>query len=544
MLTTRRSICSFTLAFLLALTGCTDKPANTQPDPEQTLRIAIGAAPQSLDPHLVAGVPAMKILAALFEPLLVMNPITTEPEPGVAESWEISADGKHYTFQLRDSAKWSDGSPVTAKDFVFGWKRILSPGISSNYALDYYVIEGAPRYHQGKTRDFGTVGVKATGEHQLEFFLQYPDPLFLKRLTHESTLPVQEAAITKFAAYDDPVSEWTRPPNLISNGPFYLTEWRLNQKIVALKNPYYWRADEVKLEKIIFIPAEDTAATERMFRSGQIDMDYGGQIPSEKIATYQKEAPDKLVIKPGYASYYYDFNTQRTPFNNVNVRRAFVYAIDRQKIVERISKAGQIASVNLAPRGENFSPNSPISFDPEKARQFLAAAGYPNGEGFPPVTLKYNTYEGHRKVSIALQQMWKEYLGIEVALENQEWKVFLNTRRNHDFDICRDGASSTFADPMDLLAPFSTGHEMNSPDWQNPAFDELVTSAKKELNTEKRMAILEQAEEILLDQVPVIPIYYYSYSYLISPAVKGMHFGRVEKPDYKTIYIDRSAQGQ
>jgi len=528
-------------SFVLYTTACTPS-SDSGEHPEQTLHLSIGASPQALDPHLIAGVPAMKVISSLFEPLLLMNTDTLQPEAGAAETWSVDDNGLRYVFKLRDNARWSDGSPVTAHDFVFTWQRILSPGIGHYYAQDFYPIIGAQQYHQGKSEDFSSVGVKALSDHQLEFSLHSPDPLFLKRLTHDTTSPVQKANILSFGTIDNPVSRWTQPPNMVSNGPFMLTRWELNKVLVAEKNPHYWKHSAVTLERIVFYPNEDTAVEERMFRSGQLQVAYGGSVPAEKIATYRQQAPDKLVITDSYATYYYDFNTQRPPFNNVDVRKAFAFAVDREKIVEKIAKAGQQPAYTLSPVDDFFQPSSALEFNPEKARDFLAAAGYPNGEGFPIATLIYNTHEQHRKVSIALQQMWKKHLNVEVQIENQEWKVFLGTRRQHDFDIARDGSSSTFADPMDFLTTYTTGHELNTPNWQNPEFDALLVKARVETDFEKRMTLLEQAETLFMEHMPVVPLYYYAYSYLISPEVKGMKFNRIEKPDYRAISIDKSSK--
>ncbi len=532
------------MALLLGLIGCSKNSETQDANPTQTLRVAIGASPQSLDPHLITGVPAMKITAALFEPLLVLNTVTEQPEPGVATKWAVSDNGLHYRFELRKNAKWSDGTPVTAKDFVFTWRRILAPGIAAPYAQEYYAISGAEAYHKGKVRDFSTVGVKATAPDVVEFTLKEPDPLFLKRMAQDSTVPVQEAAVTYYTAFDDPVSEWTQPPHLVSNGPFILTQWELNKSIVAVKNPHYWDAENVKLDKIIFIPADSQATTERMFRSNQLDFDYGGTIPAEKIATYKQDAPEKLVIQPGYATYYYSINTRKPPFDNLNVRRALAFAVDRDMIVQRITKAGQKPAYTVSPIDDSYHPSSALSFNPDKAREYLAKAGYPNGENFPPITISYNTNENHRKVAIAIQQMWKDTLNIDVELVNQEWKVFLATRYSHDYEVCRDAAASTYPDPADMLTVFATGHDMNTPNWSNSDYDALIARARVETNNETRLALLAQAEELLLEQMPVIPIYYYAYSYLISPEVHGMTFSRVERPDFKSIYIEPSKQRQ
>ncbi|WP_185236145.1 peptide ABC transporter substrate-binding protein [Teredinibacter franksiae] len=533
---------------LLIITGLTllfssCSPSNTSKhNPEQTLHVSIGAAPQALDPHLIVGVPAMKVVAALFETLLTMDAQSNQPAPGLAHTWHMGDGGLTYRFILRDELKWSDGSPITADDIVVTWQRIFAANIGHPFAQDYYAIAGAKAYHLGEHRDFTRVGVKALDRQTVEFKLKAPDPLFLKRLTHASTSPIQKANLLAFTELDNPVSAWTQGKNLVGNGPFRLVDWQLNKMIVVEKNPHYWDAQNVKLEKIVFYPIENMATEERMFRSGKVQLLYGGKIPQEKIQTYQKESPEKLVIVQGYATYYYNFNTLRAPFDNVNVRRAFTYAVDRDSIIQRIAKAGQTPALTLSPKDRLYSPDSPIRFAPKLAQQYLADAGYPNGDGFPPVTLTFNTDAGHRKVSVALQQMWKKHLNIDVQLDNQEWKVFLSNRRQHVFDISRDGSSSTFADPMDMLNSFTSAHVMNTAGWSNAEYDRLLASARTELNVETRLALLEKAEIIFTREVPVFPIYYYAYSYLIAPEVKGMEFNSIEVPNYKSIYIDYSAR--
>lgn len=537
----RLALVALCAAFTVTVAGCS-KSNDSNNDPVQTLHASIGASPQSLDPHQVAGVPALKVLAALCEPLLTPNLDTVQPEPAVAERWEISEDGLNYRFFIRNTAKWSDGSPLTAQDFVFTWQRILSPNIGHYYAMDFYAIKGAKAFNSGETTDFSTVGVKAIDNSTLEFQLIRQDPLFLKRMTSEQVCPVQPKTILAHAAIDDPVSKWTQPPNMVSNGPFKLVRWELNKILELDKNTYYWDADNVKLEKMYLYPIEDSATEERMFRSGQLQITLGGKIIEQKIPYYQQNKPDLLTIEPHYATYFYIFNTQQPPFDNVLIRRALAYAIDRDKIVSSILKSGQKPTTKLSPQTPGYQAHNSVSFDPERAKALLAEAGYPNGEGFPETTLTYNTLEDHRKIATAIQQMWKKYLNINVSLENQEWKVFLSNRKQHNFQVARAGSSSSFADPLDFLSSYVTGHAMNDTGWSNMEFDGLIDNALHEINTEKRFRILENAEDILLDEVPLVPIYTYVTSYLKTPSVKGIKFNLIDQPSYKTMYIDPEAK--
>lgn len=528
-----------TLFGVIGLTGCSPSAPDAN-DPEQTLHMTFGAEPQSIDPHIIAGVPDKRIVAAIVEPLTGLDPFTYEATPAAAERWEQSKDGLTYTFYLRKNAKWSDGTPVTASDFVFSWQRILSPGIASYYAQDYYAIKGAEAFNSGDTNDFSTVGITAVDDHTLEFTLIKPAPLFPKLMSGEHTAPVQPAAILKFGPLDDPVSEWTRPPNYISNGPFRLVSWEINKLIVLEKNEHYWDAENVKLDKIYAYPVEDLATEERMFRSGKIHIAYGGRIPTEKVETYQREAPEKLKIAKMYGTYFYIFNNQVEPFTDPDVRRAFAYALDRDSLTNKIAKGGKTPTNLLSGPVPHFNPQSDITFDPQQAAEFLAKAGYPNGEGFPKITLLYNTDDLHRKMAVAAQQMWKQHLNVDVELENQEWKFFLDSRKNHTFTLARGGSISTFADPIDFLQSYMTGHGMNDAQYSNPEFDSLLEKALVELDPATRGALLEEAEELLLSEAAIAPVMNYTEIFLIAPEVKGAVFSATANPTYKDMYLDFS----
>jgi len=527
----------FVLLTLLACSKNEDKKGGSA-TPEQVLRITIGASPANLDPHQATDVPGLKVVAALMEPLLTTDYQTFEVQPGVAESWEVLEDAMLYRFKIRENAKWSNGDPLTSHDFVYSWQRILSPGLGNQYALDYYAIQNAGAFHRGELKDFSEVGVKAISDKELEFRLEKRDPLFLKRLAVETTSPVHRATVEKFGAIDDPNNPWIRAGNFVGNGPFLLKYWELNQIIEVEKNPHYWDADSIKLQKILFNPAESESVEERLFRAGQIHIAYGGRIPVDKIARYKAEAPEQFVSQPAYATYFYVFNVTKPPFDNVDVRRAFAYAIDKEALTQYVTKNGEPAANALSPISAAYNPPKMPAFNPELAREHLAKAGFPGGKGFPKVTLTYNTMEMHQAIAVAIQQMWKKELNVDVTLENQEWKVFLNFRENLQHDIARAGSFSTFADPMDFLDSFRSGHGMNDTGWSNAEYDRLIEASGQALTDKERYELLYQAEQILLDQVPLIPLYYYTQSYLIKPEVKGFKFSMADYPSFKGVYLE------
>lgn len=533
----------FAVFFLgLTLIACSKgQQTSTSDKSQQILRMTIGSLPGTIDPHQATDSPGIKVLAALNEALLTTDYQTFELKPGVAESWQVLDEGLRYRFQLRDNAKWSNGEPVTAQDFVYSWQRMLSAGLGNQFALDYYVIKNAGPYHKGELKDFSQVGVKALSERELEIVLERRDPLFLKRVAYEVTAPVHKATVEKHGAMDDPTNKWIRAGNHVGNGPFKLVYWELNQTMRLVKNPHYWDADAIKLEEIQILPVESETIEERMYRSGQVHLVYGSRLPVDKIAYYRTEKPDEFFSQTAYATYFYLFNTKKAPFDNVDVRKAFAYSIDKKLLTGSITKNHEAPAYALSPISASYQPPQMPQFNPALAREHLTKAGYPNGQGFPRITLTYNTFEIHQKLAVAIQQMWKRELNVDVALENQEWKVFLDFRQNLQHFIARAGSSSTFADPLDLLGSLTTGHGMNDTGWSNAEFDRLIRASYEAADDSERFALLYQAETILLEEMPLLPLFYYNYSYLKKPEVRNFEFNMVDHPNYKGVFIDAAA---
>ncbi len=537
--------CSLFLSFVGFGVGCSSgdkaQTATGQSEPLKRLNVS-NAPPQTIDQHQATGTPGLRVIEALTENLVKANYKAGTIEPAMAERWEASADGLKYTFYLRRGLKWSNGAPLTAKDVVYSWRRALAPALGNQYAQNYYAIEGAEAYNRGKDADFSKVGVKALDETTVEFTFRRHDPIFLKRLTESTTAPVHQATVEAHGAFDDPTNTWIRAGNHVGNGPFMLVEWELNKILKVKKNPYYWNASAVWLEEIFFHPAETEMIEERLFRTGVTDLQLGTRVPGIKKAYYEKERPGELIDQPAYATYFYLFNTTKAPFDDINVRRAFTYAIDRQLITDRVTKNNEQPAFALSPSSAQYTPPAVNMFDPEKAKQFLAEAGYPNGKGFPTVTLTYNTMDTHRKIAIAIQQMWKNVLNVDAVIENQEWKVFLNHRQNLEHQIARAGSLSSLLDPSDFLESYVTGHGMNDTGWSNAKYDALIKKASSEVDNKKRMEFLYQAEAVLIEELPILPLYYYKYNHLISPKVKGVEFNAAAHFDYVPIKIINTAK--
>lgn len=520
--------------------GCStnDKEETAEGASTQRLKMTIGASPETLDPHRLTGVPGFKVLAALSEPLLTMDYNTFEVEPGVAERWQQSEDGLVYQFFLREQARWSNGDPLTATDFVYAFKRILSPRLGNQYVTDYFAIKNAEAYYKGELEDFSKVGVTALTDHILQVTLSRFDPLFIKRVAHTGTSPVHWKSIVEHGEIDDPANPWTEPGKYITNGPFVLREWRLNKHIVVEKNPHYWDSSSIMLDAIEFNLADTESAEERLFRSGQIDLMFSNRVPVEKVARYRKESPEMLFTETLYGTYFYLFNTQKKPFDNPKVRMALSMAVDRQLLIDNILKNNEQEALALSPPTPRYSSPGQPGFDPERARKLLAEAGYPEGEGFPEFGLVYNTSDAHRKIAVAIQQMWAKELNLAVQLENQEWKVFLDNRQQLNYDVARAGSLSTFGDPLDLLTSLTTGHGMNDSGWSNAEFDALIKQAEAEVDNERRMDIMAQAEALMLEHSPIMPLFYYNSSYLKYPRVKGFEFNRGDIPDFKGVHLE------
>lgn len=521
------------------LNACGKQVSNVEyGNQHQILHAGNGTEPQDLDPHITTGIPEYHIQLALFEGLARKDPRSLEPIPGVAESWTISPDSKLYTFSIRQNARWSNGDSVTAHDFVYSWKRILSPKIASDYSYILYCIDNAEQYYTGKIQDFAQVGVQALDDFTLQVRLKNPTPYFLQLLDHHSTYPVHRPTIEKFGAIDERGTQWTRAGNLVGNGPFSLKTWEVNKILTVEKNPNYWGADNIRLQEIHFYPVEDLNTEERMFRSGQLHVTLSGYIAIEKIATYKNENPELIHIHPGYATYYYEFNTTRKPFDEVRVRRALAMAIDRQQIVDKVAKGGQLPAYTLTPPDPyGYKPKAAIEYDVAKARALLAEAGYPDGRGFPKFELLYNTAENHQKIATAIQQMWKINLNINAQLSNQEWKVYLNSRNNLEHDIARAGWLADYVDPSNFLDILLSYSGNNRTGWKNAEYDRLINQAAATNDTEARYGILQQAEQLIVDEVPIIPIYYYSGIHLVAKSVKNWQDNIMKYHPFNDMYL-------
>ncbi|MDB6126110.1 MAG: extracellular solute-binding protein family 5 [Verrucomicrobia bacterium] len=504
----------------------------------QIWRVGNGAEPQDLDPQAVTGIAEHKIVMGLVEGLVTEDPKDLHPVPGLAESWEISTDGLVYTFHLRRNLKWSNGDPITADDFVQTYRRGLTPAFGSEYSYLLWFMVGAEDYNKGKLTDFSKVGAKAPDDRTLVITLVHRTPFLLKIMASHYTwdaLPVK--VIAKFGPLEQKGSDWTRAGNLVSSGPFILKEWTPHQQVVLARNPLYWDAKTVKLDEIIFFPIEEPATEERMFRTGQIDMTY--ELPQSKIDTYRKEYPASLRTDPYLGNYFFRFNVGRPPFTDKRVRQALSLAIDRESIVKNVVRGGQRPEYAVSyPGTAGYTPRAHLTGTIADAQRLLAEAGFPGGRGFPPVTVLYNNSQNNRELCEAIQAMWRKNLGIEVGLANQEWKVYLDSQHTQNFDIQRSGWIADYVDPHVFLEIWTSDNGNNDTRWANAEYDKLFAEAIAATNDQDRYEIYQKMDAILVDELPVMPIYYYSRVHALSPRVKGYYPTLLDNHPYKYIYLE------
>lgn len=519
-------------AMLLTLaSGC----GKTTGSNEQILKYALEAEPASLDPAKSTAIPESLVELQIFEGLTRLD-AKDQPIPGVSESWDISPDGLKYVFHLRSNAKWSNGEPVTAGDFEFAWKRALNPDFASENAYMLFPLKNAQAYNEKKIA-VDAVGVKAVDEHTLEVTLEKPTAYFLSLTAFHAFYPVPEKIVTA-----NPAAWAADTATLIGNGPFKITNWVHNGQIDFAKSDTYWDAAAVKLSNMEW-PISDSQSTRlSMVENNQADM----MVEPPVVEHDRLQQEGLLTISPFLGSYYYVFNTQAAPFDNSKVRQAFAMAISREALVRNVIKGGKqpayswvapglinpVSGKDFREEGGNYAVENA-----EQAKKLLAEAGFPDGKGLPPITILFNTSELHKSIAEAIQEMWKQNLGVTVNLMNQESKVFLETRQQGQFQIARASWTGDYADPMTFMDVFKDPD--NDANYNNPAYNKLIAQAQATNDQKVRMQAMHDAEKILFDDTVIIPIYYTTQPFVAKPYVKGYFWSVLGLVDFKTAYIEK-----
>ncbi len=509
------------LVALLALAACAKREvplSGTGPPPAPTLRLSQRNEPASLDPATTTLPDEFGTLRALLEGLLIPGADGGEPRPGAALGYAVSPDGLTYTFHLRPDALWSDGAPVTAPHFVEAYRRTLTPATAAPKASVFFLVKNARAFATGALADFSAVGFRAVDDRTLVVTLAQPNPRFPYYVASGPWLPVRTDVVAQHGR------NWTRPEHFVGNGPFTLAEWRADQRIIVRKNPRWHGAAEVRLREIQFVRFDSGDSEDRAYRAGQIDATMA--VPFSKVPAYARDRPAELHRAPMIETRYLAFNTRRPALND-RARRALALALDRQKIVERVLQGGQIAAGHFLPpalRGVGDPPHGSTTFQPEEARRQLAAAGYPGGKGFPKLELSGWTQS---QVLEAVQQMWRDELGIEVGLAVREAKVHLDALRTGNFDLAFVTSIPDVADPAAMLADFTHDAPLNYPRWHDAAFD-------ADLAAGRTLA----AEERLLAATAVTPLYFNTKIWLMSPRVRGWEEDGLWGRCYQQVSLD------
>ncbi|MIM58272.1 oligopeptide ABC transporter substrate-binding protein OppA [Salmonella enterica] len=520
-ITKKSLIAAGILTALIAASAATaaDVPAGVQLADKQTLVRNNGSEVQSLDPHKIEGVPESNVNRDLFEGLLISD-VEGHPSPGVAEKWE-NKDFKVWTFHLRKNAKWSDGTPVTAHDFVYSWQRLADPNTASPYAsyLQYGHIANIDDIIAGK-KPATDLGVKALDDHTFEVTLSEPVPYFYKLLVHPSVSPVPKSAVEKFG------DKWTQPANIVTNGAYKLKNWVVNERIVLERNPQYWDNDKTVINQVTYLPISSEVTDVNRYRSGEIDMTYNN-MPIELFQKLKKEIPNEVRVDPYLCTYYYEINNQKAPFNDVRVRTALKLALDRDIIVNKVKNQGDLPAYSYTPPytdGAKLVEPEWFKWSQEKrneeAKKLLAEAGFTADK---PLTfdLLYNTSDLHKKLAIAVASIWKKNLGANVKLENQEWKTFLDTRHQGTFDVARAGWCADYNEPTSFLNTMLSDSSNNTAHYKSPAFDKLIADTLKVTDDAQRSELYAKAEQQLDKDSAIVPVYYYVNARLVKPWVGG-----------------------
>lgn len=536
-----RVMAAVLFAAAIALGGCgdprrahseDDKPVfgRATPADPNVFRFANGSEPEVLDPALMSGQPDGRIARALFEGLATQHPRTLDPEPGVARAWDVSADGRTYTFHLRANARWTNGERITAEDFAWSWLRVLHPDTPARYADLFYLIRNGRAYKTGEVTDAADVGIRAVDDSTFQVELESPTPYFPQLVAYYPFMPTPRAAVERWG------DRWTRPENIVGNGAFRLDLHRPNDRIEMVRNETYWDVANVRLQRVVAYANDDLSTMLNMYRAGMTDWNPSGYLPAQYIP-YIRDYAD-FRAGPYLGSYFYSFNVTEPPFDDVRVRRALAYAVDRERITHYLLHDSKAPWGGIVPPGfDDYPYPQPVTFDPERGRKLLAAAGYPEGRGFPRVELLFNTSQDHRKIAEAVQEMWKRELGIEVALTNQEFASYLKATTSLQYQVARRAWIGDYKDPNTFLYMLRAGDGNNRTGWGNAEYDTLIAVAGRTLDPAARYRVMAAAESLALDAMPFLPIYSYRTVEMVAPYVRGWYPTSLDTHPLKSIWL-------
>lgn len=504
---------------LLTLAGCGGEPISALEGARRgILLINNKSEPRFLDLQRCNSVAEHHLMLALFQGLVSEHRDSDQQvEPGMARSWEANADKSVWTFHLQPEAKWSDGTPFTAHDFVWSWRRMLRPELGAQYADMLFLIRNGRELYERKVPETD-LGARAIDDHTLEVSLIGPTPHFPLIACHTAWWPVPRHVIERYGDVCDVMNPWTDEDKMVSNGPFRMKRYLFRQYLEVERNPHYWDAANVKLNGVRFYAIDADDVEERLFRRGQLHATYS--TPLSKIPGYFRNHPDIVRNYVNCASWYFRVNTTRGALRDVRVRRALAFAIDRQSIVDNLLRARQKPAGGMVPPMEGYEQVHEFTFDVPQAKRLLAEAGYPDGRNFPHYEILISKSESAKQISEAVQAMWRQNLGITVGITSQDFTVYLTSQHRMEYDLALAGWNADYYDPATFIDMWVTGGGNNETGWSNAGFDGLVARAKQTADAGERLRILHDAEVILMREAPVLPMYYGTRTRLIHPAVK------------------------
>ena len=486
----------------------------------QTLLVGNAAEPGDLDPQTATVLNDQIILITLFEGLTALDEQTTVPVPAAAERWEVSPDGLTWTFHLRGGLKWSNGEPLTADDFLQSWRRILNPAFAAEGAWYFLSVKNAEDYNSAKLTDVTAVGLAAPDARTVVVTLRQPTPYRPALVSLPAWFPINPRVVARFGGLAARGTAWTRPGNLVSNGPFLLKEWTPNARITVEKNPHHWEAAQTRLQQIIFYPIENPSVEERNFRAGQLHATFN--LPVSRLAFWRESEPARLRLDPQMQGNFLRFNVTQPALADTRVRRALSLAIDRDILARTVLQGSRLPAHALTPPGTGgYTARATVGTEFETARQLLAQAGFPGGKGFSALELQCRNDELSPKLAEALQAIWQRELGVTITLSPVEQKTWVQNQQTLNYAITLAAWTADYPDPATFLGLFASESAYNWTGWKNPAYDRLLDTAANTLEPHQRYEVFQQAEKLLLDDAPVAPVYIGAQTYLLHSAVKG-----------------------
>jgi oligopeptide transport system substrate-binding protein len=507
------------LLLALAFSGC------MRSEPRADLVILNGAEPESLDPAIITGQADIRVVLSLFEGLTRFDPVTGKGVAGLAERWDISADGRVYTFHLRANAVWSTGEPITAQDVVYSWLRALNPYTASDYAGELFFLENAEEYNGGKIKDTSLVGVRSLDDKTLRVNLKGPCAFFL------DLCALQTLAIVPRKSIEAHGDRWIMKRPLPVSGAYLLEDWRIHDKIRLRKNPRYWDAVHTRNEIVDILPVESATIALNLYETGQADIIWDKNLIPTDLMDLLLKRPDCHTF-PYLGTYFFRMNVTRKPLDDVRVRKALALAVDKRRLVEKLCRAGETPAGHFTPRGTaNYDPPEGLGFDPDQARRLLAEAGYAGGKNFPVLRYLLDTPKQHEEIAIELQEMFRKELGIRMELRRVEWKVYLVAQSALDYDLCRSSWIGDYDDPNTFLDMWMSNNGNNRTGWKSSRYDELVREGNSQIDPGKRAQLLREAETLLLREgIPMTPIYFYAgITFYDSNKIDGIYFNMIDE---------------